>query len=79
MLAAFAAGLLARGAARLLGAAARRRHPLVVAGLGAAAQPAIDTLNTQISAFLGAISNGEPPSGSDWEQTNNPIARVLTK
>ena len=46
---------------------------------GAAAQPAIDTLNTQISAFLGAISNGEPPSGSDWEQTNNPIARVLTK
>lgn len=46
---------------------------------GAASEFAIDTLNTQISAFLEAALNGEAPSGTAWTQTDNPIVRTLTK
>ncbi len=46
---------------------------------GLAAQPSVDTLNSQISAFLRAASAGTPPSGPDWEQSENPTVRILQK
>ena len=46
---------------------------------GAASEIAIDTLNTQILAFLAATASGEVPVGDDWAQTDNPIVRMLTK
>ena len=44
---------------------------------GASAKTAIDTLNTQITAFLKAASDDVAPSGPDWEQSTNPIVRTL--
>ena len=46
---------------------------------GAQSETAIETLNTQISAFLHAAASGEAPNGSNWEQTDNQIVRTLTK
>ena len=46
---------------------------------GANSTAAINTLNSQILAFLRAVSDEQPPSGDDWTQAGNPLVRTLTK
>ncbi len=46
---------------------------------GKDARPAVETLNTQIDAFLHAAGSDEAPSGPDWDQRDNSIVRILQK